>query len=75
MSPLLIFFMQFRSVCVKYPNFLSYLKIKILDHVNKNILRAWIDQIRHICKTTTKILESTCGRLSKWLEDSKNDFL
>ena len=67
--------LQFRNVCVKYPDLLKYVESTILDQVKEKVVCAWTDQVMHLGNTTTNRVESAHACLKNWLGNSKGDLI
>jgi len=57
--------MRFKDVCKKFPKFLKYVEITILNTVKETFVRAWTYGVLHLGCRTTNIVESAHRKLKK----------
>jgi len=64
--------LKFKEVCEPFPKFVACVETTNLNVKNK-FVRAWTNKVLHLWCRTTNIIESTHGKLKKYLRNSVGD--
>jgi hypothetical protein len=64
--------LKFKEVCRPFPKFVEYVETTILS-VKKQFVRAWTNKFLYLGCKITNIVESTHGKLKKYLRSSVGD--